>query len=70
MLELYFIRFLFVCFETERATSLGTTSVNVYIAVYQICAISAGVLADKVIGTKKGENRVSRVPTGNFIHCL
>lgn len=50
MLEFYFVHYLFVCSGTERATSLGTTSVNVYIAIYQVSAISAGILADKVIG--------------------
>ncbi len=42
------MRFLFVCLE-ER-TSLATTATNVYIALYQVCAISAGLLADKLIG--------------------
>ena len=53
VLELYFVDYLFVCSGTQRATSLGTTSVNIYIAIYQLCAISAGFLADKVIGTHK-----------------
>jgi len=48
VLELYFVRFLFVCMEGR--TSLATTSTNVYIALYQVCAISAGFLADKLIG--------------------
>ena len=52
VLEFYFVHFLYVCSGTERATSLGTTSVNVYIAIYQLCAISAGILADKLIGNQ------------------
>ena len=51
MLEFFFIHYLYICSGSERATSLSTTSVNVYIAIYQLCAISAGFLADKVIGT-------------------
>lgn len=50
VLELYFVHYLFVCSGSKRASSLGTTCVNVYIAIYQLCAISAGFLADKVIG--------------------
>ena len=34
----------------EERTGLATTSTNVYIALYQVCAISAGILADKLIG--------------------
>ena len=49
VLELYFTRFLYVCTGKHRQ-SLSTTSVNVYIALYQLCAISSGFLADKVIG--------------------
>ncbi len=49
-MELYFVRYLYVCSGSERATSLGTTSVNVYIAIYQLAAISAGFLADKIFG--------------------
>lgn len=51
VLELYFVRFLFVCLGARHRTSLGTTCTNVYIALYQVCAISAGILADKLIGT-------------------
>lgn len=46
------MHYLYVCSSTEQATSLGTTSVNVYIAIYQLCAISAGILADKIIGNE------------------
>jgi hypothetical protein len=53
VLEFYFVHYLYVCSGTKRATSLGTTSVNVYITIYQLCAISAGILADKIIGTCK-----------------
>ena len=52
VLELYFVRYLYVCSGSERATSLGTTSVNSYIAIYQLAAISAGFLADKIFGKK------------------
>ena len=48
VLELYFAYFLYVCFS--RKFSLSTTSVNVYIAVYQLCALTAGFLADRVLG--------------------
>ena len=48
VLELYFAYFLYVC--SSRKFSLSTTSVNVYIAVYQLCAIPAGFLADRVLG--------------------
>ena len=50
VLELYFAPFLYVCSGVSRAKQLSTTSVNVYIAVYQLCALSAGFLADKVLG--------------------
>ena len=50
VLELYFAPFLYVCSNVSRAKTLSTTSVNVYIAVYQLCALSAGFLADKVFG--------------------
>ena len=48
VLELYFTRFLFVCLT--QADQLGTAAVNVYIALYQICALSAGFLADRILG--------------------
>ena len=52
MLELYFARFLFVCVSGgyKKANQLSTASVNIYIALNQICALSAGFLADKVLG--------------------
>lgn len=52
MLELYFARFLFVCVSGgyKRANQLSTASVNIYIALNQISALSAGFLADKVLG--------------------
>ena len=50
VLELYFRQYLYICVGTKRK-SLGTSSTNVYIAIYQLAAISAGILADKVIGT-------------------
>lgn len=50
VLELFFVRFLYVCLPKQRGAKLGTTSVNIYIAVYQTCALSAGFLADKVLG--------------------
>ena len=52
VLELYFAPFLYVCSGVSRAKKLSTTSVNVYIAVYQLCALSAGFLADKVFGER------------------
>ena len=42
--------YLYVCSGEERATRLSTTSVNIYIAIYQLSAISAGLLADKLLG--------------------
>ncbi len=48
VLEIYFSRFLFVCLS--QADQLSTAAVNVYIALYQICALSAGFLADRVLG--------------------
>ena len=48
VLELYFLRFLFVCSGNRKA--LSTAGVNVFIAIYQLCALSAGFLADRVIG--------------------
>ena len=56
VLELYFAPFLYVCSNVSRAKKLSTTSVNVYIAVYQLCALSAGFLADKVFGEYAGQN--------------
>lgn len=50
ILELYFVRFLFICLGMDAATSMGTTCVNIFIATFQLCAISAGLLADKVLG--------------------
>ncbi len=50
VLELYFVTFLYICLRKDRASSLATTTVNVYIAIYQLCALSGGFLADKVIG--------------------
>ena len=58
VLELYFVRFLYVCSGEERATSLSTTSVNVYIAIYQLSAISAGFLADKIFGRQKKKKKI------------
>ena len=50
VLELYFAPFLYVCSGVSRAKKLSTTSVNIYIALYQLCALSAGFLADKIFG--------------------
>ena len=50
VLELYFAPFLYVCSGISRAKKLSTTSVNIYIALYQLCALSAGFLADKIFG--------------------
>ena len=47
--ELYFAPFLYVCSGVSRAKKLSTTSVNIYIALYQLCALSAGFLADKIL---------------------
>ena len=49
ILELYFSTFLYVC-SAKHAVPLASTSVNVYIAVYQICALLGGYLADRVLG--------------------
>ena len=48
VLELYFSTFLYVC--SRKAVRLASTSINVYIAVYQICALPGGYLADRVLG--------------------
>ena len=40
--------FLYVCFR--HAVRLASTSINIYIAVYQICALPGGYLADRVLG--------------------
>lgn len=48
VLQLYFSSFLYVC--NKHAVRLASTSVNIYIAVYQICALPGGYLADKVLG--------------------
>lgn len=48
VLELYFLHFLFIC--SGRRKALSTAGVNVYIAIYQLCALTAGFLADRVIG--------------------
>ena len=48
VLELYFSTFLYVC--SKHAVRLASTSVNVYIAVYQICALLGGYLADRILG--------------------
>ena len=50
VLELYFAPFLYICSGVSRAKKLSTTSVNIYIALYQLCALSAGFLADKIFG--------------------
>lgn len=50
VLELYFSTFLYVCSKPDHAVRLASTSVNVYIAVYQICALLGGYLADRVLG--------------------
>lgn len=51
VLELYFSTFLYVC--SKHAVRLASTSINVYIAVYQICALPGGYLADRVLGKQK-----------------
>lgn len=48
VLELYFLWFLFIC--AGKRKSLSTAGVNVFIAIYQLCALTAGFLADKIIG--------------------
>jgi dipeptide/tripeptide permease len=48
VLEIYFTRFLFVC--DHNAKDLATSSTNIYLALTQICAITAGFFADKLIG--------------------
>ena len=68
VLELYFVRFLFVCLEGR--TSLATTSTNVYIALYQVCAISAGILADKIIGELKDIIKLTSASQINELLCL
>ena len=47
------MRFLYVCSGKGRAEKLGTSSVNTFIAIYQLFALSGGFLADKVIGTNE-----------------
>ena len=51
VLELYFVRFLYVCLGVERATSLSTACVNICISINLLAGISAGILADKIIGS-------------------
>ena len=53
VLKLYFVHYLFVCSGTKRATSLATTCVNIFLTITEGCAISAGLLADKVIGEQR-----------------
>lgn len=48
MLELFCAQFLFVCYH--NATSLASSGVNVFLAIVQVCGLSGGFLADKVIG--------------------
>lgn len=48
VLELFFAQFLFVCYH--NATSLASSVVNVFLAIVQVCGLSGGLLADKVIG--------------------
>ena len=48
VLELFFAQFLFVCYN--NATSLASSGVNVFLAIVQVCGLSGGFLADKVIG--------------------
>ena len=52
------MRFLFICFGMDAATSLGTTVVNIFMAGSQLCAISAGLLADKVLGESVYESLI------------
>ena len=63
MLELYFSTFLYVC--SKHAVRLASTSINVYIAVYQICALPGGYLADRVLG----ELMLQRSSSGSSIYC-
>ena len=48
VLEIYLIRFLLVC--SRKSSSLGTTFFNLYVAIYQLCSISGGLAADKLLG--------------------
>ena len=48
VLEIYLIRFLLVC--SRKSSSLGTTFFNFYVAIYQLCSISGGLAADKILG--------------------
>lgn len=48
VLEIYLIRFLLVC--SRKSSSLGTTFFNLYVALYQLCSISGGLAADKLLG--------------------
>jgi len=48
VLEIYLIRFLLVC--SRKASSVGTTFFNLYVALYQLCGISGGLAADKLLG--------------------
>ena len=50
-MELYFSTLLSVC--SKHAVRLASTSINVYIAIYQICALPGGYLADRVLGEYK-----------------
>ncbi|XP_065898332.1 solute carrier family 15 member 3-like isoform X2 [Dysidea avara] len=48
VLEIYLIRFLLVC--SNRSSHLGTTIFNLYVATYQLCSITGGLAADKLLG--------------------
>ena len=56
ILELFFARFLFVCSSLSRAKSLSTVCVNVFIALSQLSALSAGLVADWFLGNFHTQN--------------
>ena len=66
MLEIYLIRFLLVC--SRKSSSLGTTFFNLYVAIYQLCSISGGLAADKLLGKSNSCDMIYKLVsiTGNY----